>query len=74
MDDDSNDLARFGGDEPSEMMCPQCRGVVSEDAQKCPHCGDWITPVDPEHAGPRRLIYILAVLVMLLVSLLMALP
>ncbi|MBI5764899.1 MAG: hypothetical protein HZA51_15390 [Planctomycetes bacterium] len=71
MDDDIDDMHRFGGDDPPEMMCPQCRGVVTEDTPKCPHCGEWITPVDPEHAGPRKLIYILAALVMLLVSLLM---
>ncbi len=71
MDDDTDDMDRFGGDDPPEMMCPQCRGVVTEDTQKCPHCGEWITPVDPERTGPRKLIYILAALVMLLVSLLM---
>ncbi len=71
-DDSDDDLARFGGDEPAEMMCPRCRGIVTEDTEKCPRCGDWITPMDPDRSGTRKWIYILAVVIMLLVALRMA--
>lgn len=29
------------------LSCPSCRCEVHEDTQQCPHCGEWITPVDP---------------------------
>ncbi len=32
------------------LQCPSCRREVHEDAQQCPHCGDWITPVYPRGA------------------------
>ncbi|MFQ5429609.1 MAG: hypothetical protein ACE5E1_04785 [Phycisphaerae bacterium] len=59
--DDYNDEA----DALPEMMCPNCRATVTEDTQKCPRCGDWITPVDPARGGPRRWIFVVVVLVML---------
>jgi len=54
-------------DEPAEMICPRCRGIVLEDAPQCPHCGDWITPVDPSDVGSGRWVYLAVVLLMLLV-------
>ncbi len=26
------------------LPCPSCGAMVFEDAEKCPRCGDWITP------------------------------
>ena len=53
-----------------EMMCPNCRGAVAEDTQKCPHCGDWITAVDPpSRDGLKRWVFIAVVLLMLLAML-----
>ncbi len=46
-----------------EMVCPNCRGRVTEDTQKCPRCGDWITPVDAKHHSPKRWLYVAIVLV-----------
>ena len=60
-------------DDLPEMMCPSCRGVVTEDTQKCPHCGDWITPVDGASQGWRRWLFVIAVLLMLLAILRFAL-
>jgi RNA polymerase subunit RPABC4/transcription elongation factor Spt4 len=68
-DDSADDMARFGSDEPAEMICPSCRGVVTEDTTKCPHCSDWITPIDPAQTGSRRWIYVLAIIIMLLIVL-----
>jgi hypothetical protein len=56
-EDSSDDLAL--------MICPHCRRTVTEDTQKCPHCGDWIEPVAPNSGTGRKLIY--AGLVVLLV-------
>lgn len=61
------DMDRDDDDSLPEMMCPNCGGTVTEDTQKCPYCGDWITPVD----GPRRPIrrrrwlFVAAVMIML---------
>lgn len=41
-DDDSADY--------EAVPCPSCGADVSELAEQCPHCGDWITP----SAGPAR--------------------
>ncbi len=56
-------------DDLPEMVCPICGGGVTEDTQKCPHCGDWITAVEAGDASPlrsRRWLLIVAVLLMLL--------
>ncbi len=36
-----------GDPEDDVLACPSCRQSVHEDTQQCPHCGDWIIPVDP---------------------------
>lgn len=55
------------------LICPSCRESVHEDTEKCPHCGDWITPVD-SRAGGWRWIWTVAagllIAAMLLASLL----
>ena len=66
----SDDDLSADGEEPAELACPSCGADVMEDAQKCPQCGDWITPVDPAGAGWRRWLLIAAVLLMLLTMLL----
>lgn len=80
---DDNDMAQEDdlddwSDEPdgfvlAEMMCPSCRARVTEDTQKCPACGDWITPVDFASKGPKRWVYVAAVALMLLAILLFTL-
>ncbi|MCG8409438.1 MAG: hypothetical protein MI923_29890 [Phycisphaerales bacterium] len=73
-DDFDDEYADYGHDDDlPEMMCPNCRGVVTEDTQKCPHCGDWITPVDETTRGWRRWLFVVAVLLMLLAILRFAL-
>lgn len=33
------------GDDSSEQLpCPACGASVYEEAEQCPHCGDWINP------------------------------
>lgn len=67
--DDDPDFSP-GAEDPEEeslpeMICPACRAAVTEDTQKCPHCGDWITPIDPSAGGWRRWVFIAVVLLML---------
>ncbi len=68
--DDDKDLPLeqdLGGeaDDLPEMICPSCRGVVTEDTQKCPHCGDWIVSQAPSQRGWRRWTVVAVVLLML---------
>ena len=37
-------------DEPATVPCPYCRGEMSEDSPRCPHCGNYISEED----APRR--------------------
>jgi len=66
-DDDDLPLAQDmdGTDDLPEALCPSCRGLVTEDTQKCPHCGDWITPRLSSIPGWRRWVYVAVVLLML---------
>lgn len=52
-------------DDLPEMTCPSCRGPVTEDTQKCPHCGDWIIPEEQSRRGWPRWLFVAIVLVML---------
>jgi len=36
------DLIELGGDEPAMVPCPACRAKISEEAQRCPHCGRYV--------------------------------
>lgn len=56
---------------PANMRCPACGAAVWEDTQKCPSCGDWITPVAPR--GSKRWLWFIAVALMLLAMLVFAL-
>ena len=54
-----------GGGEDDLLACPSCSEEVHEDTQQCPHCGDWITPVDPK-SEVKRVIWIVAALLVVL--------
>ena len=64
-DDEPLDQDRDEGDDLPEMHCPACGAAVTEDTQKCPHCGDWITPVAPSSRGWRPWVFTAVVLLML---------
>lgn len=49
------------------MVCPSCHGAVHEETQQCPHCLDWITPVDA--SSNTRPLWWIVVVVMLIASL-----
>ncbi|MEK6677220.1 MAG: hypothetical protein AABZ47_16400 [Planctomycetota bacterium] len=63
---DDDDL---GDDDADEVMsCPLCYKPVHEDTQQCPHCGEWIIPVEP--TSGKRLVLIFAILLMVALVLL----
>jgi hypothetical protein len=45
---DESDMDSF--DEPGLDTCPYCRKMISEDAERCHHCGNYISAAD----APRR--------------------
>ncbi len=64
-DDDPDDA------ESETVACPVCRRSVYEDAEKCPHCGEWITPASTaEHRSRtwRWPVLIALLIVMILVA------
>ena len=69
-DDDDADEEWVDDDEEALdddlLSCPSCRRSVHEDTQQCPHCGDWITPIDPS-GRVRRWVWV-AVIVLLILS------
>ncbi len=46
------------------LACPSCKKAVHEDTQKCPYCGDWVTPVSLEHRS-KRIVWVLVILLMI---------
>lgn len=68
-DEHEDDSYDDGDDDLPEMQCPSCGRAVVEDTQKCPHCGDWITPVDSTSGGLKRWLFVVAVLLMMLAML-----
>ncbi len=54
-DDDADDL----------LSCPSCKQDVHEDTQQCPHCGQWIIPVDSSGRWKNTVWTIAAILVIL---------
>lgn len=61
-DDDVGDDLTSDGD---LLACPSCRRAVHEDTQRCPHCGDWIVPVEAGGHGKRLLLIVTAILLIL---------
>jgi len=45
IDDDVDDQEFDDDDEPT-VPCPWCREEIHEDAQRCPHCGEYISEED----------------------------
>lgn len=46
------------------LACPSCKKAVHEDTQKCPYCGDWVTPVSLEQRS-KRMVWVLVILLMI---------
>ena len=53
-------------DEPDLEVCPNCRKMISEEADRCPYCGEYLTP----SAAPmsKTAWFVVAVIVLTLLS------
>ena len=62
-DDDPDDSAEFDAyddGDAEELPCPSCGEPVYEEADVCPHCGDYITPGrTPAGANVPRWMFVL---------------
>lgn len=59
-DEEEEGVEEEEGDSDADLLtCPTCRGKVHEETQQCPHCGDWIMPVD-ESGAIKRVVWIAA--------------
>jgi len=68
-DDDYDDEVRDDASDESETVpCPTCGAPVFEEAQKCPHCGDWITA---QAGGGRRQVRVMMIATVLIALLLL---
>ena len=70
-DDTGEEWVEDEAEDPDDdlLSCPSCRQAVHEDTQQCPHCGDWITPVDLSGRARRWIWVAAAILVILAMSL-----
>jgi hypothetical protein len=58
-------------DEPDLAICPHCRKMVNEDAERCHHCGQYILEADrPSHVPLWFWIGLVAAMVVMLLWLL----
>jgi predicted nucleic acid-binding Zn ribbon protein len=55
-------------DEPSIVPCPYCRKAISEDAETCHHCGQWMSAEDaPTQAQGRSMLVVWIVVLLIAV-------
>ncbi len=66
-DEDDLDAETFDDDEPT-VPCPYCRRPIHEDAQRCPHCEQYISEED-RPAEPKPWWLVAGVVVCVLVVL-----
>jgi rRNA maturation protein Nop10 len=56
-------------DDPDLDVCPRCRKLILEDAERCPHCGEYVTPGDAPLSRPAWVV-IVVILVLAMAGLL----
>ena len=66
--DDPDESDMDDDDDPEAVACPYCRRPMSEDADICPHCGNFISFED---APRRRPWWVVAAVVALMGALLL---
>jgi predicted RNA-binding Zn-ribbon protein involved in translation (DUF1610 family) len=57
----------YADDEPEgdQLPCPSCGEMVYDDTDRCPHCGDWIMPLEASTSRKSTLWIIGAVLALI---------
>jgi len=57
-------------DDPDLEICPHCRKLINEDAERCHHCGSYLSAEDSPPL-PKPAWFVIAVILALLVVLLL---
>ena len=52
--------------ELDEVPCPHCRNLIYEEAEQCPHCGQWVVQPSFSRGAVWRVLAVLVVLAFLL--------
>jgi predicted nucleic acid-binding Zn ribbon protein len=63
--EEDRDLMDDGDEESAVEACPSCGAEIYEGADRCPHCGDWISDADRTAARPGRLWMLVLVAILL---------
>ena len=50
--EDPDESDQDDSDEPALVPCPYCRQEISEDAERCPHCGSYVSVEDAPRPRP----------------------
>ncbi len=66
---DEEDLDDDFDEDSDETACPACGSPVYEDAEKCPHCGQWITPLSGAERRSRTWLWPILVAVLIVIIL-----
>ena len=61
---DAEDCAQDGA--VDEVPCPGCGQMIYEESQKCPLCGEWISP-KPSSTGIFHVVVVLIVLLVFII-------
>ncbi len=51
---------------PDEIPCPRCRNLIYEEAEQCPHCGEWVVRPRFSRSAAWGLLAVLVMLAFLL--------
>jgi len=65
VDEIDADLLDAAADAEDHWFCPSCGAAVWEDATRCNHCGDWITPVESRRTRWATVWFIAAVVLVI---------
>ncbi|MCZ6651881.1 MAG: hypothetical protein O7D91_02505 [Planctomycetota bacterium] len=52
--------------EPDEIPCPNCHHLIYEEAEQCPHCGEWVVRPSFSRGAVWGVLAVLVILAFLL--------
>ena len=62
----------YADDGPPGVPCPYCREEIAEDAERCPHCGNYLSKEDAPPGERKGGVWVLLMVLALLAALALA--